>query len=134
MFLPLKVIRNKNGFTLVELIVVMAVLAIISAIAVPRFLGVQEKAKEDADYSTGAMIAKAAELYEAKTDNVENSITADVLVTAGYINGIEFKSDTFLDCEANELTINYGAGSLTIMAATGETTSLQLYPRPPVTP
>ena len=47
----ISMLRSKKGFTLIELIVVLAVLAIIMAIAVPRFLGVQETAKIDADYS-----------------------------------------------------------------------------------
>lgn len=37
---------NRRGFTLIELILVLAILAIIAAIAVPRFVGMQEKAKK----------------------------------------------------------------------------------------
>ena len=59
-------LKNKRGFTLIELIVVLAVLAIILAIAVPRFIGIQKQARIDSDYSTGALIAKAAELYKNK--------------------------------------------------------------------
>lgn len=130
MIFPFKVIRNKKGFTLVELIVVMAVLAIISAIAVPRFLGVQKQAKLDADYATGAMIAKAAELYEAKVDDVPESITANVLLGAGYINGIEFKSDEFNTYTAETINIKFGNGVVNVYAGLEEATALALYPRP----
>jgi type IV pilus assembly protein PilA len=65
---------DKNGFTLVELIVVMAVLAVISAIAVPRFLEVQETAKENADYATGAMLGKAAELFLVDDSKTETDL------------------------------------------------------------
>ncbi|MGD9567348.1 MAG: competence type IV pilus major pilin ComGC [Sedimentibacter sp.] len=125
----LKKIRNNRGFTLIELILVIGVLVIISSIAVPRFLDVQKQAKEDADYATGAMIAKAAELYEAKNDNVEDT-TADVLIQAGYINGITFKSDKFKDCGPEDLTINYGVGSVEVIANTSDTSTEILYPRP----
>lgn len=56
-------LKNKKGFTLIELIVVLAVLGVIMAIAVPRFTGVQEQAKIDADARTLDMIAKACEIY-----------------------------------------------------------------------
>lgn len=69
-------ILNKKGFTLVELIVVMAVIAIIAAISVPRFLGVQEQAKIDADISTASMIAKASELYIV-SENIALPATTD---------------------------------------------------------
>jgi prepilin-type N-terminal cleavage/methylation domain-containing protein len=42
-------VRNKrnNGFTLVEMIVVMSIIGILGAIAVPSFIGYTEKAKEE---------------------------------------------------------------------------------------
>ena len=66
MFRLINSLKNKKGFTLIELIVVLAVLAIIMAIAVPRFLGVQTQAKIDADVSTLGLIAKTTELYYAQ--------------------------------------------------------------------
>lgn len=122
-------IRNEKGFTLVELIVVMAVLAVISAIAVPRFLGVQDQAKLDADYATGAMIAKAAELYYVKEEDAVNPVLASVLVTDNYINDIEFKSDDFSAYLAEDVQISFaGTGVVTVDIVDGETT-IPLYPR-----
>lgn len=131
MFLPFKAIRNKKGFTLVELIVVMAVLAIISAIAVPRFLGVQEKAKEDADYSTGVMIAKAAELYHAK-NQVADTITVGDLITGSYMNNIDFQSKLFEDYTKDTIYVTITEeGVITVDGKLLETsTPLPLYPRP----
>jgi len=82
MFIMINKLKNRKGFTLIELIVVLAVLAIIMAIAVPRFLGVQEEAKKDADSSTAAMIGKAAELYKVTTPT-DTSITLSDLTTSG---------------------------------------------------
>ncbi len=40
-----RIIRRQQGFTAIELMVIVAVLGILAAIAIPNFLGVQEKAK-----------------------------------------------------------------------------------------
>lgn len=127
--------KNNKGFTLVELIVVMAVLAIISAIAVPRFLGVQKQAKIDADYATGAMIAKAAELYEAKGGD-KVGLTGQGLIDSGYLSSIEFKSDDFASYKPENISILFDEGKITVTAKIGEGDTDTLYPRPvePATP
>ena len=130
-----KVLKNKNGFTLVELIVVMAVLAVISAIAVPRFLGVQENAKLEADYATGAMLGKAAELYLVDDDNSTTELNAAATVADLQLllktTDIKFVSKDF---EGNEGTIDFTegtSGEVIVKAQKGDVTTdiEQLYPR-----
>lgn len=65
---------NQKGFTLVELIIVMAILAILAAIAVPRFGASLDKAKEQADAANQMMLEKAAEMYVL---NGEVALTTD---------------------------------------------------------
>lgn len=54
-------LRNKKGFTLVELLIVIAVLGIIAAIAVPRFTGVLSGVKDKADVRAAELFAKEVE-------------------------------------------------------------------------
>ena len=49
---------NKKGFTLVELIIVIAVMAILAAIVIPRMTGVTASFKEKADLRTTEMLAR----------------------------------------------------------------------------
>ncbi len=130
MFRIINKLKNRKGFTLIELIVVLAVLAIIMAIAVPRFLGVQEDAREDADYSTGAMIAKAAELYYAKTETTAD-VSAQDLIDDNYINGIEFQSSDFDGADLDtEVTVSTSGSTITVTIVNDGGTTETLYPRP----
>ncbi len=131
MFRLVNKLKNKKGFTLIELIVVLAVLGIIMAIAVPRFLGVQANAKIDADKATLGLIAKTAELYYVQgripTDYTTGSGATIVNDSTDSINktlltdfqsdfpGLEFQSkDTDNNLSDVKLYINTTNGKATV--------------------
>lgn len=55
--------KKNSGITLVELVVVLAVIAIISAIVVPNFFGMTEGARLRADIQSTIVLRNAFELY-----------------------------------------------------------------------
>lgn len=55
--------QNNKGFTLVELIVVIAVLAIIMLIALPNFSGIQYRMKVRADTTTAGLVGRAVRVW-----------------------------------------------------------------------
>lgn len=95
MFRLVNKLKNRKGFTLIELIVVLAVLAVIMAIAIPRFMGVQERAEEDADEATLEMVAKAAELYYVQENLSGTTSVAISTLIPDYMDDFTMKSTSY---------------------------------------
>ncbi len=70
-------IKNRKGFTLIELIVVIAILGILTAVAVPKLTGYQKKAKVSADKTTFSTLNSAVAIAAA-----DGSITSGQVVIA----------------------------------------------------
>lgn len=78
--------KDENGFTLVELIVVIAILGILAAIAVPRFTGTLNQSKNNADKASAQIIADAAARYITDQGSVPDSLTISTLQSAKYLD------------------------------------------------
>ena len=61
-------LSKETGFSLVELMIVVAIMAILAAIAIPSFLKFQSKAKESEAINNLAAIRTCEESYRAEND------------------------------------------------------------------
>jgi type IV pilus assembly protein PilA len=61
-------LRNKKGFTLIELMIVVAIIGILSAIAIPNFVNFRYKAKTSEAKANLGAIRSCQEAYKAETE------------------------------------------------------------------
>ncbi len=78
--------NNKKGFTIVELVIVIAVIAILSAVLIPTFSGIVKKARISADTQVARNLNTSLAADEALNGKPENfNEVLNILKNDGYI-------------------------------------------------
>ena len=91
---------RKGGFTLVELMVVVAVIAILAAIAMPQFLSAADRARNAKETADIQIIKNATQLYMIDK-NVDTPPTVENLYKEGYL------TEHVMTAKDKEYTITY---------------------------
>ena len=63
-------LRTQKGFTLIELMIVVVIIGILAAIAIPNFIAMQNRAKEGSTKANMHTVQLAAEDYGVQNDGV----------------------------------------------------------------
>lgn len=79
--------RKRRGFTLIELVIVVAILGVLSSVALIKFNGIEEKSKLNADYITAKNIATAAKLA-INNNECSEDIDINYLVEKDYLDSV----------------------------------------------
>ena len=81
-------LRNQKGFTLIELMIVVVIIGILAAIAIPNFIAMQDRAKEGSTKANMHTTQLAAEDYGVKNDGKYCDVA-----TAAAPNGLQLPAN-----------------------------------------
>lgn len=119
--------RKKKGFTLVELIIVIAIIAILAAIAIPKFGQITKNSNITADVATAKNLhGIAAQVIAEDSGVTADNITAKV---APKVDGAASDATTLPNSKVtgNAFTITFDTttGNITILSGSGN----EAYPK-----
>ena len=120
--------RKQNGFTLIELMVVVAIIGILASLAVPAYQ----------DYSVRARVSEGLSLAGVAKTQVQDVFNSGASSTSGYAAGYSAPAATAnikalsIDPASGVITIttqkNAGNGTLLLVPFTGTTTAATALP------
>src|ERR1051325_10424130 len=88
-----KMYKSVKGFTLIELMIVVAIIGILAAIAIPKFADLVTKSKESAVKGSLGSVRSAVSIYYSDTEGVFPSTgSLSVALTTGskYLKSLPF--------------------------------------------
>jgi type II secretion system protein G len=81
-------LRSSKGFTLIELMIVVVIIGILAAIAIPNFISMQNRAKEGSVKSNMHTFQLAMEDYAVTTDGIYATQAEAAAVQAMFPSGV----------------------------------------------
>lgn len=108
--------NNKKGFTLAELLIVVAIIAVLVAVAIPVFNSQLEKAAAAADAAN--IRAAYAQLMVKELDPSDTSISVDTFVAKGDYNASKW-SGWGITLPGSPTSITFNKGQTVTVAKDG---------------
>ena len=77
--------KNRKGFTLIELMIVIAIIGILAAMAIPNFKKARASARQKACYSNIRVIQGAVEMYNMDVNSMMTQLDINTLIGGNYL-------------------------------------------------
>lgn len=110
--------NNEKGFTMVELIIVVAIMGIIGALLVPSFLEMSRKAKLTTDVSTVKTLQRTIDAYNAQPqttyiDSQDTTVIESLLSDAKLLSSkVELQTGGTVKTVGGRVRLNLTSGSV----------------------
>ena len=114
-----KGIMLENGFTMIELVIVIAIMGVLSSVLIPSFSDIIQKARLKADIATIRQVQTQIDIYMAEkdgkypggTDLEDNAVLPSEAVAAlvkdGYIKASDTKDEATIKLEIDDAETIY---------------------------
>lgn len=128
--------KNNKGFSLVELIVVIAIMAVLVGVLAPQFIKYVERSRQSTDVQNADQVATALKTYYADSEDGTGTedvvishtatITSNAAITDAGLGSIKLKSSKWTQTaggsEGIKVSLNKATGEVTV---SGEATYLK---------
>ena len=92
---------SRKGFTLIELMIVIAIIGILAAIAIPNFRKAREQAREKACYANIRVLLGAIEMYNMDHSSMQTTLGATDYGAAGSLVSGQYLKSAITPPESN---------------------------------